>query len=185
MPDKQLESEKDALIQSITDGFSRGAIEMGAFERAVTRISACSDSKALALEAESLGIALPPVASIAGEAELAPPSEAIGLDCVSGSVRKSGLWVKSRRYRLALKSANVRLDLREYEGSRGFRLLVELDARSSSLRLIVPEGFEVEDRFSERVSSTVRNKPKESGYGDNLVVLTGSLSSSTVRVKYR
>ena len=53
------------------------------------------------------------------------------------------------------------------------------------MKLIVPEGFEVEDRFSERISSVVRNKPKGSSYGDNIVVLAGSLRSSTVRVRYR
>ncbi len=107
------------------------------------------------------------------------------LSCVSGNLRKEGDWVKARDYRLALKSSNARLDLTEYEGARGFHLFLDVDATSSNLRLTVPEGFEVEDRFSERVSSVVRNKPKGDGGRDNLVVLTGYLRSSTVRIKYR
>ena len=117
----------------------------------------------------------------AGPSLLTNPLE---LSCVSGSIRMTGEWVKARDYRLFLKSSNARLDLTEYEGARGFTLYVDVDAVSSNLRIIVPEGFEVEDRFTERVSSTVRNKPKRSG-GGNLVVLTGYLRSSTVRIKYR
>jgi hypothetical protein len=104
---------------------------------------------------------------------------------VSGKLRETGDWVRARRYELALKSASARLDLSEYAGARGFRLLIDVEAVSSNLRLIVPECFEVEDRLSERVSSTIRNRPKGANCGDNLVVITGSVRSSVVKVKYR
>jgi hypothetical protein len=182
MRETQLEDERNALIQTITEAYSRGAMEMPAFERAVTRLSACADRSALAAEAGALGLALPLPSSSSRSPE--PPAGAVELSCESGNIRKTGDWVKARDYRLALKSSNARLDLMEYEGASGFRLAIEVEAISSSVRLIVPEGFEVEDRFSEHTSSVVRNKPKGPG-GDNLVVLTGRLRSSTVRVKYR
>jgi hypothetical protein len=182
MGDSKLEDERDALIQTVTEAYSRGAMEMAAFEKAVTRLNTCADRGALEAEAGQLGLQLPVSAAT-------PPSsgrpDAVELSCVSGNLRKEGDWVKARDYRLALKSSNARLDLTEYEGARGFRFFLDVDAASSNLRLTVPEGFEVEDRFSERVSSVVRNKPKGDGGRDNLVVLTGYLRSSTVKIKYR
>jgi hypothetical protein len=184
MPDSLLEERKDALIQAMTEEYARGAMEMPAFEVAVTRVNACADLAGLAAEAAVLGIV--PEASVAVRRESAlAKDEAIEIACVSGSVRKVGSWVKSRLYKLSLKSSSVRLDLLEYEGVRGFRLLVTIEARSSSIRLIVPRGFEVEERFSERVSSVVRNKPRGEAAGDNLVLLVGALRSSVVKVKYR
>jgi hypothetical protein len=189
MPDYQLEERKDALIQAMTEEYARGAMDMPGFEAAVARVNACADLPALAAEASALG--LPADGSLARSEprelrEAGPPGgQAIELACVSGSVRKAGDWVRSRVYKLALKSSNARLDLMEYELSRGFRLLVAVEAVSSNLLLIVPRGFEVEERFTERVSSVVRNKPRVPSEGDNLVVLVGALKSSTVRVKYR
>jgi hypothetical protein len=191
MSETRLEFEKDAVIRTLTDAYAGGGMDMAGFERAVTRVSSCADSGALELEAKALGLDMASLrASVALPAavaprELSPMGEAVRLDCVSGMIRNVGAWVKSPLYRLRLKSSGARLDLREYEGARGFRLMLDIDALSSSIRLVVPEGFEVEDRFTERVSSTVRNKRRGSAYGDNLVVLAGSLHSSVVRVKYR
>ena len=200
MAETQFEREKDAAIGALTDAYAQGGMDMAGFERAVTRVSACGDSGALELEAKALGLDMAALRGAMAKRAAASPAvrdpgaipgsfsvadEAVQLDCVSGSVRKIGAWVKSGLYRLRLKSSAARLDLREYEGARGFRLAVEIEAQSSSVKLIVPEGFEVEDRFSERMSSVVRNRPKGPGYGDNLVVLSGSLRSSTVRVRYR
>jgi hypothetical protein len=184
-----LESERDALIQIVSEDYSRGAMEMPAFELAVTRLNACADRGALEIEANALGLSMPvPRAATQGLSRQVQGevTEAVELTCVSGNIRNTGDWVKARHYKLALKSSNARLDLREYEGARGFLLEIDVDAISSNVRLIVPKGFEVEERFSERVSSTVRNKPKRgSAGGSNLVILTGYLRSSSVRIKYR
>ncbi len=182
MDEPGLEDTKDALIASITDAYARGDMDMPSFERAVARIHSGGDRTALATEAAALGLALP---------DLEPRRDAalqgrdpVELSCVSGRLRQVGDWVRSRRYALSLKSSSARLDLREYEGARGFRLAIDVEAKSSVVKIIVPRGFEVEDRFSERVSSTVRNRGREA-YGDNLIVLTGSIRSSVVKVKYR
>jgi hypothetical protein len=186
MTEPDLEEAKDRLIQAITDIYSRGGMDMSSFERSVTRITASGDRSALVAEAEALGLALPqaPAAASSSAAPMAY-ADAVELSCVSGSLRQDGEWVKAERYRLYLKSSSARLDFEEYEGARGFRLFIELEAISSSIRIKVPKGFEVEDRISERKSSTVRNKPKDEAYGDNLIVLSGSIGSSTVRIKYR
>jgi hypothetical protein len=186
MEEPGFEEEKDELIQTITDSYARGGIDMPAFERAVTRITASGDRSSLVAEAAALGLAVPAPALDPRERSAPAPAaaDAVQLSCVSSNLRETGDWVRSRRYELALKSASARLDLREYDGVRGFRLVIAVDAVSSNLRVIVPEGFEVEDRLSERVSSTIRNRPRGESYGDNLVVITGSVRSSNVRVKY-
>jgi hypothetical protein len=187
MEEPGFEESREALIQKITDIYSRGGMDMDAFERAVTRIHASGDRNSLATEAATLGLELPRAElELRGRpAMLRAASEPLELSCVSGNIRKVGDWVKARRYTLALKSSSARLDLCQYDGESGFRLFLDIDAVSSNLRLVVPEGFEVEDRLGDNVSSTVRNKPKGESYGDNIVVLSGSIRSSVVKIKYR
>jgi hypothetical protein len=186
MTDTTFEAEKDALIHVITDVYVRGDMDMAAFENAVARIHACGEPGDLTAEAYTLGLKLPPaLLGAGGPAALAAAGEAIEMNCVSASIRKSGDWVASGSYRLKLKSSSVGLDLREYADATGFRLVLDLDATSSVISLTVPKNFEVEDRFSERTSSAVRNKPKGRGYGGNRIVLTGSIRSSVIKVKYR
>jgi hypothetical protein len=183
--DKALDAAKDRLINEITEAYSRGGMEMGAFERAVTRITASPDAGALAGEASALGFARPAWQPGASPRSAELEADLVELSCVSGKLKLEGEWVKAERYSLYLKSSSARLDLREYEGKRGFRLFIELEAISSSIRIELPEGFEVQDRLSERTSSTVRNRPKSSIYDDCIVLLSGSIRSSTLRVKYR
>jgi hypothetical protein len=186
MQETRLEDEKDALISILTDAYAKGSMDMAAFESSVTRISASADRLALQAEASALGLAMPrPVLDPSRAADLAPRGTAEELRCVSGSIRKEGDWIRSRRYRMELKSASARLDLRDYEGTKGFRLELELEAVSSTVKIIVPRGFEVEDRFADARSSTVRNKPRGEARCDSLILLTGALRSSTVKIRYR
>jgi len=186
MREPKLEDEKDKLISALTDAYAQGRMDMAAFERSVTRISASVDRSALEGEAAALGLALSqPARDLRPASALSPAHDAEVLRGTSGSIRKEGDWVRARRYRLELKASSARLDLSDYECERGFRLEIELDAVSSSLRLIVPRGFEVEDRISDNRSSSVRNRPKGDAFGDNRVLITGALRSSVVKVKYR
>jgi hypothetical protein len=187
MSDSRLEREKDELIQRLTEAYARSEMDMQTFERAVSRVSDSPDGLALEAELRGLGLALPvpvPAPSPSG-LSLEPVSGAMELNCVSGSIRKVGDWVKAGSYAMRLQSSNARLDFGAYEGAHGLRLVIEVEARSSNLRLIVPPGFEVEDNFSQRISSVVRNRLRETPYGDNRIVLRGAIRSSTVRVKYR
>lgn len=195
MRDKELDSAKDRLIEAMTDAYSRGAMEDSSFERAVTRITASEDLEVLASEASALGLSLARPEARAGaqpEARREPRSgsheyeaDLAEIVCVSGRIREEGEWVRAERYRLCLKSSSARLDLRGYEGRRGFRLFLELDMVSSSLRLELPEGFELSDRIAERRSSTLRNEPRSALYDDCIVELSGSIASSRIKVKYR
>jgi ADP-dependent phosphofructokinase/glucokinase len=179
--DKELlELEKDGLIEQITTLYSHGELDLPAFETAVTRINDCANRSLVAAEARSLRLALTPMV----DDSLSAGSGEEELVCVSGTLRLKGRWVKASRYKRALKSSNARLDLSDYREARGLRLEIDLAAVSSGLRLIVPEGFEVEDHFAERVSSVVKNEPKGPSYGDNRVLIMGALRSSVVKVKY-
>jgi hypothetical protein len=181
MADTALEKRKDSLIRGISEAFSHGRMDLASFEAAVSRITVCEDDTSLEAEAASLGTSLATVPNTAEPRD----ADVVELDCVSSGIRKVGEWVKSGRYRLRLRSSNVRLDLSSYEGSSGFRLELEILATSSSVLVIVPRGFEVEDKIEERQSSVIRNKPRAAGSGDAIVVISGSLRSSVVKVKYR
>ena len=66
--------------------------------------------------------------------------------------------MKARRYRFGLTSSTARLDFRGYEGKQGMDLELELSAISSSVKILVPLGFEVRDQIQGRQSSTVKNR---------------------------
>jgi hypothetical protein len=107
--------------------------------------------------------------------------ELIELGCSSGSIKRSGAWVSARRYRIKVVSSSVSLDFGAYAGESGMRVEIESHATSSAIKLILPRGFRVEDRVSSRISSTVRCDGFDEG--DNLVILSGSLVSSTIRAR--
>lgn len=173
-----LTTRKDSLIQRVTEAYVRGDLDMPAFELAVTGINACPDDPSLGVLASSLGLALAP------GGPPSPIADRLELSCVSGSLRQEGAWVKARRYRLGLTSSTARLDFRGYEGQQGMDLEIELSAISSSVKILVPLGFEVRDQIQGRQSSTVKNRPPE-GQALNRVVLTGAIRSSAVKVSYR
>lgn len=186
-----LDGQKDKIIQELTTLYSRGDMDLPSFETAVVRVNASADLVALLAEARAhMGDAraleaLSPRAT-APRATAPSPAEtsAVELSCVSGSIRKSGAWVDARRYRLALKSSVARLDFSSYAGAEGFRFELELEAVSSSIILILPAGFSVDDRLSGRVSSSFRDKPKGEAFGDNRLVVSGDIRSSVVKAKY-
>jgi hypothetical protein len=191
-----LDGQKDKIIQELTTLYSRGDMDLPSFETAVVRVNASADLVALLAEARAhMGDAraleaLSPRATVpratAPRATAPRPAEtsAVELSCVSGSIRKSGSWVDARRYRLALKSSVARLDFSSYAGAEGFRFELELEAVSSSIILLLPAGFSVDDRLSGRVSSSFRDKPKGEAFGDNRLTVSGDIRSSVVKVKY-
>ena len=181
MPTIDLEGDKNALIQVITDAYVHGEMDVTLFEGAVSRITATKDESTLAVEAASLGLSFPAFVT-AGSPSLGEP---IDLDCGSASIRKMGDWLRSSRYRLKLRSSSVRLDLRDYADARNFHLDLEIVAVSSSIKLIVPRGFEVEDRIEDQQSSVVRNRPRGAASGTQLIRIRGSLRSSTLGISYR
>ena len=181
MPSTELEGKKNAFIEVITDSYVRGSLDMPAFESAVGRITASSDEASLAVEAASLGLSLPAVIKAATEVE----GESVDLDCVSGNIRKEGDWLRSGRYRLRLRSSSVRLDFRHYAYGPSFRLELDLLSVSSTIRLIVPRGFQIEDRIDERQSSVVKNRPKVIDREGSVIQLRGSLRSSVIKVTYK
>jgi hypothetical protein len=178
MSDGELELKRDSLIRIVTEVYAMGNIELPVFEKAVARLHSCTDLASLESEASLLGLAR------SAEAALPREADVLELSCVSGHLRKDGDWAKGGRCWLSLRSSTAKLDLMEYEGRRGFRLAIDIDAVSSSVSLVVPADFVVEDRISERSSSTVRNRPRDAGAG-SVVILTGRLRSSTIKVKYR
>jgi hypothetical protein len=170
-----LEAEKDAIIDRITVAYSKGEMELAAFELAVARISGCADGAALAAEASKLGL------DLRARTVPLPAEELIELGCRSGSIKKSGTWVSARHYRITVVSSWVVLDFSAYEGSSGMRVEIEPIATSSQIKLILPRGFRVEDRVAHRTSSSIRCDGFDEG--DNLVIVSGSLVSSTVKAR--
>lgn len=172
-----LDSRKKSLVERLTDVYARGGMELAAFEAALSRITDSASDGELAAEAAALGLGLSAPAGAPGpDAE-----ELIERGCTSGTIREEGEWIKARKYRYKLVSSYLILDFRAYELSAGIRVEIELAAVSANVRLLLPRGFSVEDRIEGRISSVVRNAKDEERGASNVVVLSGTIQSSTVR----
>lgn len=179
-----MEDSREALLQGIAGLYAHGEVSEETMEGLVSRVSVVSSAE----ELRALAAELPP-AVLASDFFLvdglsgAPAQE---LSVRSGSVRRAGRWLRSKRLRIAGASSSFRLDLRDYAGLRGLELELELELKSSSLRVLLPPGFAVVEDLAENRSSVVRVKePRRPVPTENTLVLKGRATSSSVKVKVK
>jgi hypothetical protein len=148
----------------------------------------------------SLAPALPPVpghgelpVSAPGPHGVAPrwtasPPGTVGHDQVlrgrGQNVRKRGVWLTSDRLVLEQTGSTISLRFDQLSGLRNVRLDVELDIKSCTCRLLVPEGTRVSEQVETNGStfSIARKVFKTEQPDGPLVVLSGVANGSTIRV---
>ena len=181
------ESYRNQLIDSAASAYARGVIDQGAFEDLVTRINALPGIMELAGLAANLPAVFDPALPAAASGGVSVPRSApvwaeIGLNM--GNDKKTGDWVRADGYRLRGSMSNFEMDFREYEGISGFRLMLDVDLKMSNLKLIVPDGWVV-DCTVDNSASNIKNKGPSAVWGDNLIAITGALSMSNIKVRYK
>jgi hypothetical protein len=124
-----------------------------------------------------------PSFSIVPDAELEPHRGALA---VFSSIKRSGVWTLSRRFRVAAIMAEAKLDLREARLGAG-QSVIEVFAFWASIELIVPPGIWIDVQDSSLMgdvswdSAANRHLPKNAPS----ILVRGSVIMSSVNVKVR
>jgi len=100
----------------------------------------------------------------------------------SSVLKRSGQWLDSSRIKLHGRSSNIKLDFTDYDSEDDLRVELDLDCRSSSIRITVPANIDVVDRISSSRMSVLRDRRRRAST-NSAIILTGNLVSSRIKIK--
>jgi hypothetical protein len=174
VPDPRLrlsDAERERFVEQLHSAVGEGRLTLDEFEERVGKILAASTYEA----------ALPYLADLPA-AETAPRE--VELRARSSGMKRLGRWRVPRRLLLDTQSASVKLDFTE--SVLDSRVVdIQLDARSSSITLVMPPDGSVDITNVDMFSSSSRVKVGlEPGAGLHVRV-NGRLKSSGLTVRHR
>ena len=182
----ELQKYRDALIDRAASAFALDKLDEAAFEAFVARIQTASGE--VELRAAEAGLAPFVPATHPGPAGTAAHAEPaiegtrdIALNM--SSLKKRGVWVDARAYRLDGKMSNFELDYRDYVDVRDFSMRLDVDLSMSNLKLVVPSDWQVDCRITRNSASNVKDRGPFPTRSANRIVIEGALSMSNIKVK--
>jgi Domain of unknown function (DUF1707) len=98
------------------------------------------------------------------------------------SLRRTGRWVVPRQLEIEVQASSVRLDLTQAQIASP-TVEVTVDARASSVRLVLPRGASASVDDVELSHSTAKSSVPDSG--GLHVVVGGQLHASSLKVRYQ
>lgn len=111
-----------------------------------------------------------------------PPVKSQLINAESSNLRREGRWLDTLRVKLHGAHSNIRLDFTAYAMEDNLRVEVELDCRSSNVRLVVPRSIDVIERIESNRMSVYRDRRRPSAT-NSAIILTGNIASTNVRIK--
>lgn len=191
---------REALVDRAAVAFSRDAIDEAAFERLASRIQAAANESELRLVDAELAPLVPvesatqsgaPASSERDENRPRPRERALeserSLSLSMANFKKQGRWVDARRYSMDASMSTLVFDFRAY-AQEDLEMNLDMDLSMSTLRLLVPDHWDVDIRIDNNAASTVRDRGPRSHEEAGIdatghIVITGSLSMSTLVIK--
>lgn len=166
-----LENLRSETGDLAAEAFSRDVITQEHFEVMATRIvNADSREQLLAIRGEL----------VIGEQRFAPQV----ISAQGSVVRERGPWIESPDIRVEAKSSVIRLDFRYYIMLSDFQIHLDLDLRSSMLRIDLPRDVTVKEQLSSRRGSVLKLR-RDRGEPDRYLVMTGDMENSVVKIRLR
>ncbi|HUX22631.1 MAG TPA: hypothetical protein VMW69_15445, partial [Spirochaetia bacterium] len=139
---RQLETIRATCFDLAAAAFSSNQMDLERYETLAGEIASAERSSDL----EEIQARLPRVIQ-------PPPEKAQVIHAESSSLKREGRWLDSPLVTLRGSSSNIVLDFRAYALEDNLRVEIELDCRSSNVRLVVPRGIDVIERIeSNRMS---------------------------------
>lgn len=192
---------REALVDRAAVAFSRDAIDEAAFERLASRIQAAANESELRLVDAELAPLVPletraaasedPASSKRDENRPRPRERALeserSLSLSMANFKKQGRWVDAMRYSMDASMSTLVFDYRAY-AQEDLEMNLDMDLSMSTLRLLVPDHWDVDIRIDNNAASTVRDRGPRSHEEAGIdatghIVITGSLSMSTLVIK--
>lgn len=168
---RQIEKERNLCFELAAAAFSANQLDLERYESVAGEIAVAEELPVL----QAIRKNLPEVA-------LPPQPQTQNVDAQSSNIKKRGRWLDSNHVTVHAKHSNITLDFTEYSSERNLLVELDLDCKSTNLRIIVSETIDVIERISSTRMSVFRDKRRPSGT-NNAVVVTGSVSSTKIKIK--
>jgi len=168
---RNVESERSLCFELAAAAFATNQIDLERYEAVAGEIAVADNLAILQVIRGTLPeVSQPPQ----------PPPQQVNAQ--ASNVKKQGRWLDSNRVSVHSKHSNITLDFTEYSSEYNLRIDLELDCTSTNLRVVVPRNIDVIERISSNRMSVFRDKRRPSGT-NNAVVVTGSVSSTKIKIK--
>jgi hypothetical protein len=168
--------ERDAAVERLRVAAGEGQIT---FDELETRMEAALAART----ADDIAVLVADLPVPAGASNALEPAPAMRQSARHSSVERLGVWRVPEQIELELRHSSCVLDLRSPTlPANGVH--IQLDARHSTVKLLVAEGAHVElDNLSRHHSATKdRGVQAASGWSGPSIVVGGALHHSSVRV---
>ena len=182
MDSHELESERDVAVRILTAAFVRDLISMEQLESRLQEVAGAESTAAVRALLGDLG-----ESAVEPLRQPLDPAFPEAQQLVRGSfqsVRREGLWLKSRRLVVVQTGSSVRLDLSQIAGHNRELFELELALKGSSCRILLPWGTRVDEQLESHASSFSRARRlvrREAEEGPVLII-KGRIVGSSVRV---
>lgn len=163
------DSERELAVERLQDAVGEGLLTLAEFEELMPGVLAARTREELARHLAHVPGAMVP--------------EQLSLETRASKLHRGGRWLVPRSLTVTSRAASVRLDFTQARISATDLDLVIM-ARSSSVTLVLPPGAAACLDELVLTASTVSSRVPDRG-GSFRVALRGSLTSSTVRVRYQ
>lgn len=176
-PDMRLsDAERELVVAQLNAAVAEGRLTLAEFEERVDGV----------LRSRTFGEIEPYVGDLPQKGPIAVP-EQIEIRNRSSSLKRQGRWTVPRRLLISTRAGSVKLDFTEAVFA-GPVVEIQLEARSSSIDLVLPRGATADiDNIAPRASSLKQRVPSTyDAPGQGVVFrINGEVQSSSVRVRYQ
>ncbi|WP_432982442.1 DUF1707 SHOCT-like domain-containing protein [Dactylosporangium sp. CA-233914] len=180
-PDMRIsDAEREIVVAQLNAAVAEGRLTLAEFEERVDGV----------LRSRTFGEVEPFVGDLPQKGAIAPKDQQ-EIRNHSSSLKRTGRWTVPRRLMISTRAGSVKLDFTEAVFSSQL-VEVQLDARSSSIDLVLPRGATADiDSIAPHSSSLQQKVPAahdadRSGVGSGIVLrIGGEVRSSRVRVRYQ
>jgi hypothetical protein len=168
--------ERDAAVERLRVAAGEGQIT---FEELETRMEAALAART----AEDIAVLIADLPAPSGVAAVLEPAEPVRLAVRHGRVERLGAWRVPEQIALELRHASCALDLRTPNLPAG-GVHITVDARHSSIKILVAQGASVDLGNVARGHSTTRDRyaRRVSVLVGPPIVVTGTLQHSTIKI---
>jgi hypothetical protein len=170
------DAERELVVAQLNAAVSEGRLTLAEFEERVDGV----------LRSRTYGEVEPYVGDLPQKGPIAVP-EQLEIRNQSSSLKRTGRWNVPRRLLINTRSGSIKLDFTDAVFTTS-TVEIQLEARSSSIDLVLPRGATADiDSIAPRSSSLKQKVPAIYDQpGQGIVFrIGGEVSSSSVRVRYQ
>ena len=162
------DAERNVIVEQLNNAVGEGRLTLAEFEDRLQGVLAARTRDDMAPFTADLPVAAAP--------------ESLTLRARGSSLQRTGRWVVPREIEVEAQASSVRLDLTQAQVSSS-TVAVTVDARFSSVTVVLPRGASANVDDFELSHSTAKSSVPDSG--GLHVVVAGQLHASSLKVRHQ